>query len=167
MVRIGLIVAAVGLALASLAAPASAARARAATVRDGAARFEVLSPTLIRVEYAADGRFENGSTMTVPARRLPRVRFKTYVRGGARFIRTSALTLRYRRGSGSFTAGNLSIALHGRGVRATARPDWTAASNPQNLGGWRRALDDESGPVPLHDGLLSRAGWYLLNDSET
>ena len=27
------------------------------------------------------------------------------------------------------------------------------------------ALDNQSGPVPLHDGVLSRDGWYLLDDS--
>src|SRR6266508_2472567 len=31
------------------------------TVRDGSARFEVLTPTLIRLEYAADGRFEDAA----------------------------------------------------------------------------------------------------------
>jgi hypothetical protein len=167
MVRLGLIAAAIALALAASAAPAAAARPRAATVRDGAARFEVVSPTLIRLEYAADGHFENGPTMTVPKRTLPRRRFTTYVRGGTRFIRTRALTLRYRRGSGPFSARNLSIVVRRGGVRATARPDWSPGSSRRNLGGWRRGIDNESGPVPLHDGLLSRDGWYLLDDSQT
>ena len=34
-----------------------------------------------------------------------------------------------------------------------------------NLGGWYRALDLAGGPVQLHDGLLSRDGWYLLDDT--
>src|SRR5436305_12797561 len=167
MVRLALVATALALGLLAAPAAADAARARPATVRDGGARFEVLSPTLIRLEYAGDGRFEDGATMTVPRRALPRTRFATYVSAGARVIRTSALTLRYQRGSGPFTTGNLSIVLHGGGVRATVQPDWAPGSNPQNLGGWRRALDDETGPVPLHDGLLSRAGWYLLDDSQT
>jgi hypothetical protein len=37
----------------------------------GPARFEVLTPTLIRAEYAQDRRFENRPTMTATRRRLP------------------------------------------------------------------------------------------------
>ncbi len=40
-------------------------------------------------------------------------------------------------------------------------------ANPAPLGGWRRSLDHVSGPVDLHEGMLSRAGWYLLDDSAT
>ena len=41
---------------------------RRGEVVDGKARFEVITPTLIRMEYAADGRFEDRPTMTVPRR---------------------------------------------------------------------------------------------------
>src|SRR4051795_5194881 len=79
------------------------------TVRDGHARFEVLSPTLIRLEYADDDRFEDGQTMTAVNRESPAVPIQTSVQGDTRLIRTSAVTLRYRRGSGPFTPQNLSI----------------------------------------------------------
>jgi hypothetical protein len=140
------------------------ASADAAVVRDGHARFEVLSPTLIRLEYADDDRFEDGATMTAVNRVFPPARFETSVRGGTLIIRTPAMTLTYQRGSGPFTQRNVSVELAGGG---TVQPSWQPDSNPQNLGGWRRALDDEQGPVPLHDGVLSRAGWYLLDDSQT
>jgi alpha-glucosidase (family GH31 glycosyl hydrolase) len=38
---------------------------------------------------------------------------------------------------------------------------------PANLGGWVRSLDQQSNALPLNNGLLSRDGWYLLDDSQT
>lgn len=168
--RIPAVAAAVAIALALAgAAPALAEQSSTGppAIRDGHARFEVLSPTLIRLEYAADDRFEDGPTMTAVSRAFPPVTFQTSVEGDTRVIRTPALTLRYHRDSGPFTEQNLSVELNVAGSPTAARPSWQPDSNPHNLGGWRRALDDELGPVPLHDGLLSRSGWYLLDDSQT
>lgn len=36
-----------------------------------------------------------------------------------------------------------------------------------NLGAWSRGLDEKKGSIPLWDGILSRDGWYLLDDSQT
>jgi len=36
-----------------------------------------------------------------------------------------------------------------------------------NIGGWLRGLDVRSGAIPLWDGLMSRDGWYLIDDSQT
>ena len=49
------------LAAALVAAPSAAAAD--GVVRDGNARFQVICPALIRLEYAADGRFEDRPTM--------------------------------------------------------------------------------------------------------
>jgi hypothetical protein len=175
---------------AALTAPA-AAHAQA-TVTDGEARFQVLTPSLVRVEYAADGRFEDRPTLNAIGRerRAPRVRV-TRTAETLR-IRTSRMTVRYRRGSGPFGGGNLVLALRvGRSV-VTASPEFPPAPPPGagppstevqpytvredpdyaprtegNLGGWYRALDLAGGPVGLHDGLLSRDGWYLLDDTRT
>ncbi|MEA2438670.1 MAG: hypothetical protein QOH76_94, partial [Thermoleophilaceae bacterium] len=140
-------------------APVSAASA--ATVRDGTARFEVITPSLVRLEIAQDGRFENRRTLTTGGRLRTSPRFATFVRGGDRIIRTSWMTLRWRRGSTSLGANNLRV-RHGRHV---LRP--RSGPNPQPLGGWRRSLDLVAGPVPLHEGMLSRAGWYVLDDTGT
>jgi hypothetical protein len=42
--------------------PAASATPAPGIVRAGAARFEILTPTLIRLGYAADGQFENRPT---------------------------------------------------------------------------------------------------------
>src|SRR5688572_27180815 len=93
----------IALALAAvLAGTGSAAAAPPAPteIRDGPARFQVLSPTLIRLEYADDGNFEDRPTLTVPIRRAEPAEVRTRVRKGVREIRTSNVLLRYRLGSG-------------------------------------------------------------------
>ena len=155
----------VGLTLAAVLALAGVAHAgndaRSAAVVDGAARFEVITPSLIRLEYAADRRFEGRRTLTTAGRLRTRPRFTSVVRGSERVIRTSRMTIRWRRGSAPFTRETLRVRIGRRTVRPQPGP------NPAPLGGWRRALDHTDGPVPLHEGMLSRAGWYLLDDSGT
>ncbi len=136
--------------------------ASAAAVVDGRARFEVITPSLVRLEYAADRRFEDGRTLTTDGRARTSPSFDTSVAGRDRVIRTSRMTLRWRRESGPFARGSLRVAL-ARGRKLRPRP----GPNPAPLGGWRRSLDIVDGPVPLHEGMLSRAGWYLLDDSAT
>lgn len=166
----GLLVALVLTALAGLLmTPVSATGVPATTsvVRDGHARFQVLSPTLIRLEYAADDRFEDRPTVTAVNRTPAPTAYTTTVEDGVRVIRTDALTLRYVQDSGPFTPDNLTVQLDVAGSPTSAKPSWEPNSNPQNLGGWVRSLDLQSGPVPEHQGVLSRAGWYLLDDSRT
>ena len=133
----------------------------AAPVADGRVRFEVITPTLIRLEFAANRRFENRRTLTTAGRLRSRPRFRTEVRRGERVVRTERMTLRWRRTGKPFAARDLRVRLGG----ATLRP--RLGPNPAPLGGWRRSLDIVDGPVPLHEGMLSRAGWYLLDDSTT
>ena len=54
-----LVRAAVIAAILAVVASAAAQAASPSVIDAGAARFEVLTPTLIRLEYAQDGRFEN------------------------------------------------------------------------------------------------------------
>jgi alpha-glucosidase (family GH31 glycosyl hydrolase) len=171
------------------ALPAAGAAEQSRMVVDGPARFEVLTPTLIRLEYASDRRFEDGTTFTVVTRDFPVPPFRTTVEEGWRVVRTAALTLRYREGSGPFRPQNTSItlAVDGRPVVAHPWPDPAAPGGAaHNLGGWQRSFDIWSyrqryactppaarspgcraALPPLHDGLLSTDGWYLLDDTHT
>ncbi|MEY9931129.1 alpha-glucosidase (family GH31 glycosyl hydrolase) [Catenulispora sp. GP43] len=132
--RAGRLAAAVGLlALAgsALYAPAAAtaasstktqATAASTAVLDGSARFEVLTPTLIRMEYAGDNQFQDSETFNAVNRSFPAVSFTTSVSGGYRVITTSSITLRYKEGSGPFTAANTSITV--AGTNTTAAPSF-------------------------------------------
>src|SRR5436190_1962287 len=113
--------------LAAGQAPAATQGPPSHTVREGAARFEVLTPTLIRLEYAADGHFEDGATFNVINRDLPVPKFSTTNTDGWLVINTDQLTLRYRDGSGPFDPSNTSISVNGSGSTVTGHPSWPAA----------------------------------------
>src|SRR5438270_6572407 len=81
------------------------------SVTDGHARFEILTPTLIRLEYSGDDRFQDSPTFNVPNRNFPAIPYTTDVANGYREIHTASLTLRYREGSGPFTSANTTVQL--------------------------------------------------------
>jgi hypothetical protein len=113
----GLIAAAAIGPIAVPATPAAAAAAPLAAVTDGNARFQVLTPTLIRTEYAGDGAFTDATTFNAVNRSLATTAYTTSVTpDGYREIRTSALTLRYKQNSGPFTAANLSVVIAATGA---------------------------------------------------
>jgi Glycosyl hydrolases family 31/Domain of unknown function (DUF5110) len=135
----------------------------AATVVEGHARFTLLTPRLVRMEWSADGHFENRASLVFIQRCLA-VPPHTVRRAGSWLtVQTDDLTLRYRRGSGRFRPGNLDVRLRVDGRDVVWRP---SESDSANLKGTTRTLDGAKGPVPLEPGLLSRAGWTVLDDSQ-
>ncbi|MHB9856956.1 TIM-barrel domain-containing protein [Streptomyces sp. YIM S03343] len=96
---------------------------RPAAVTVANARFEVLSPTLIRTEYAGDGTFENQPTFNAIGRNsFTPPPYTSSVKDGVLTITTSALTLRYVVGSGPFGAENLSVSLRAGRSQVLAAP---------------------------------------------
>jgi hypothetical protein len=185
---------AIALAVCLLAVGANQAAAAAkptGIVVAGPARFEILTPRLIRLEYAADGRFENRPTMLAFNRQIDPPPYTVHSNNGTLVIRTARITLSYKMNSGPFTTGNLILTVaQGHGT-TRATPQWESASydaDPKgigplgyfgeqdqadtgppptsgNLGGWARSLDQQSGPIELHPGLLSRDGWFFIDDT--
>jgi len=85
-----------------------------AVVTLGKARFTVLTPQLIRMEWAADSKFEDHASFVFINRHLPVPKFDAAELGAgdsrSLSIKTSALTLHYSAsGDGKFTLDNLSI----------------------------------------------------------
>ncbi|MGD0294252.1 MAG: TIM-barrel domain-containing protein [Terracidiphilus sp.] len=138
-----------------------------AVVRVGHARFTVLTPELIRMEWAADGKFEDHASFVFLNRRLPVPKFETHLvdPGGFLIIATSSLVIKYHPSDGPFTADNLSIRLTVDGKRVTWHP---GLADPDNLQGTTRTLDGALGnktQEPIEPGLVSRSGWALVDDS--
>ncbi|MDX6264238.1 MAG: hypothetical protein QOH84_5926, partial [Kribbellaceae bacterium] len=105
-----------------LVAPAVADAPRQ-TVVAGNARFQVLSPTLIRTEYAGDGKFQDSPTFNAVGRAaFGAVPFTSSVSQGVLTIRTTAATLTYKVNSGPFDAGNLGLRLNAGSAPITAAP---------------------------------------------
>ncbi len=134
-----------------------------AVVTRGDVRFTVLTPRLLRLEWAEGGAFEDRATYAFPTRytETPPA-FTVREEGGVLTLDTGALTLRYTLSDGSFTPENLAITFMLNGESVTWRPGML---NPQNLRGTRRTLDQCAGDAALEEGILSRAGWALFDDS--
>ena len=143
------------------------ADAKAMVVVDHA-RFTVLTPQLIRMEWAADGKFEDHPSFVFLNRRLPVPKF-TVKRDGSRLtLDTGELQLTYdsaAAGDGKFEAGNLTISFALNGNTQTWHP---GMEDTGNLQGTTRTLDGALGnktKEPIGPGLISRDGWAVVDDS--
>ncbi len=135
----------------------------AAVVISGEARFTLLTPQLIRLEYAPGGKFEDRASLGFVNRKLPVPKFVQASADGTLTIKTDALTLRYKVGSGPFTAANLQIDLSAGDKTITWNPE---TPDKGNLLGTTRTLDGVSGSCPLEPGILSRSGWAVVDESK-
>ncbi|MGD0155128.1 MAG: TIM-barrel domain-containing protein [Terracidiphilus sp.] len=145
-----------------------------AVVTTGNARFTVLTPQLIRMEWSADGKFEDHASLVFINRRLPAPKFVKGLQWAGKnpslLIQTDALTLRYAPSgtpgdNGHFAPQNLSITLTVDGKQVVWHP---GDSDPDNLMGTTRTLDGALGSKtqePIGQGLVSRSGWALVDDS--
>ena len=130
----------------------------------GNARFSVITPNLIRLEYAPDGKFVDLPSWFAVERKTRDTGSKITAQGGNVEIDTGAIQLTYRDNGQPFSPENLNAKIKQGTNLVSWKPGLTST---QNLGGTIRTLDGVTGPVPLGEGLLSRDGWYLLDDSQT
>lgn len=128
----------------------------------GPARFTVLTSRLIRLELDPSCRFEDRPSTAVWRRRLssPPVTVK---QTDEKFIlQTRHLRLEYDPHAAAFTPKSLHITL------LQNNTVWHPGSHTwDNLGGTARTLDEAAGRIRLEKGLISRAGWSVVDDSES
>ncbi len=130
-------------------------------IQRGKARFSILKSRLIRMEYDPEEKFEDGASQIFWYRNQPYVNFNVSEQGGFLTIETDDLILKYKLGE-EFHYRHLEItSKYANFYWRYGDPDYT------NLGGTYRTLDRANGEVDLEKGLLSRAGWSLVDDSET
>ena len=139
-----------------------------AIVVSGNARFTILTDRLVRMEWAADGRFEDHATLGVVNRNLPVPRFSTSRKNGVLTISTDKMTLTYS-GNAKFDKDNLSVSFKMNGARVTWHP---GDDESGNLLGTVRTLDGCAGfknisysDKKLESGILSRDGWAVVDES--
>jgi hypothetical protein len=97
---------------------------RSAIVHVGPVRVEVLTPTLLRLEYSPTQRFEDSPTVNALNRRMPVPPYSFSTSGGRLTVRTAKATLRYKIGSGPFTPQNTSLRVSDAGRISTVAPTW-------------------------------------------
>ncbi len=160
----------------------------------GYARFTVITPECIRMEYQPDGKFIDAPSMFAVGRGIADQNAKVDFRDKTFVIDTGRMKLEFTPNGKPFSAENLKVTIKksiqiaeknlgrdaqatgklGQNAQATSKAEqekgeivWTPDSRQTaNLGGTIPTLDQVKGPVPLHDGILSRDGWYLIDDSQ-
>lgn len=140
-----------------------------AVVTSGNTRFTMLTPQMIRIQYSANGLFEDRATFAVVNRRLPVPQFTSKTENGYLIIETEALKLTYKVGgiikATDQTTNVLKIEFNMNGHASTWYP---GKSDALNLLGTNRTLDTAWGDNvrdQLEKGLLSRAGWVVMDES--
>ncbi|MBI2933042.1 MAG: DUF5110 domain-containing protein [Planctomycetes bacterium] len=150
------------IALAFALAPVQAQEDRA-VIATANARFTVIAAECIRLEYSADGTFIDDPSRFAVNRQARFLDFKLERTGERVIIDTGAIRLVYTPDGKAFSAANLRADIR----RGDKTVEWTPGRrNPSNLGGTIRTLDSIKQAVDLGEGLLSRDGWYLLDDSK-
>ncbi len=138
-----------------------------AVVVAGNARFTVLTPRLIRMEWSDDGKFEDNKSLTFVNRNLVVPKFKVSQKGNKTNITTDFLTLRYNNDGKEFNEKNLEVKIKDGKKQIVWRPGMT---DDGNLLGTCRTLDGADGydlkNGPLEQGIVSRNGWALVDDSK-
>lgn len=128
------------------------------TLTLGNGRITFLTERLVRLEYCEKGVFEDRATQKVLNRDFPAVKFSLCRDGEGVMARTAALKLHWD--GQPFSSDGLSVEVKGFGL-------WRFGDRPENLKGTRRTLDGIRGPCELEDGLLSRSGFAVLDDSRS
>lgn len=124
-------------------------------------RFTVLTECLIRLEYNENGNFEDRPSQGIWNRKLDKVLFETVEEEDLLIIRTSKIELHYNKSE--FTPLNLFITMQGKfGGHENI---WYYGEIPNTLKGTRVGLDRTDGQVPLSEGLCSREGFAIIDDS--
>ncbi len=128
-------------------------------------RFTLLTARLVRMEYAADGVFEDLPTQMALNRDFETPAFIVRETNALLQIDTEFLSISYDKKE--FSPGGLSVKVLSpcRGIYST----WQFGDPlMENLGGTARTLDQADGAVPLEPGLQSRLqGYSVLDDSRS
>ena len=129
----------------------------------GNARFTVLTDRLVRMEWAQDGTFEDRASLAVVNREMPVPAFTSVRSGEGVTIKTSKITLTYK--GGRFSPENLSVQFGMGTWRPGMAPDGNLKGTTRTLDGclgFEKLSNRES---ELEDGILSRDGWALVDES--
>lgn len=126
-------------------------------------RISVLTERLIRLEYSETGCFEDRATQTVTNRQFDVPQFQVIDSLGRLEIVTEYLQILYDKKN--FTRDGLSIRLKKGGL--SNHSVWHYGEKIENLKGTARTLDGGDGEIALEDGVLSRIGYSVIDDSKS
>ena len=141
-----------------------AVQAKDRSVVNGNARFEVLSPTLVRMEYSPGLKFVDEPSVSVINRdNWSETPFTSGVADGWFSVKTDRMTVSYKVGSGPFSAENLTVSWRDGAQERKWKP---GDKDERNLGGLIGDIAHRTEPVTT-PGPLTRDGYFLLDDSRS
>jgi alpha-glucosidase (family GH31 glycosyl hydrolase) len=129
-------------------------------------RIRLLSPTLARIEYSPSHAFVDSLTAVVENREWVPPGLAVESQNGWILLSTKGLTVRYHPGKGPLTRERLVVEWKQGELGGTWRP---GDRDTVNLGGISSSLDGaRDGKLPKQlPGILSRSGYFLLDDSRS
>ncbi|MGN0354446.1 MAG: TIM-barrel domain-containing protein [Muricoprocola sp.] len=129
----------------------------ASVVKGEKYRITVLTEGLLRLEYSESGKFVDEATQTVWNRDFETPEYLVKDEDGQLEIITSRLHLIYNK---------KKFSSHGLSIKGQTRLAWYYGEEKDNLGGTVRTLDEVDGACPLENGIMSKSGYALLDDSK-
>ena len=123
-------------------------------------RFTVLTPALIRLEYSADGVFEDRASQVAFYRDFPACIYSVRQENGILTVETEKVILTYCLGS-AFEEG-LTLKL-----KDEPASSWRFGEDFEDLGGTARTLDQVDGRCSVDRGVCSRNGFSVIDDSDS
>lgn len=127
----------------------------------GNVRITVLTDRLLRIEYSNSRKFEDRASQTAFYRDFAPCTYDTAQDGAWLTVDTSALQLHCRTDV-PFSADTMTVTLKNEPASC-----WHYGDAPETLGGTTKTLDGVNDNIPLEEGLCSRLGYALLDDSNT
>lgn len=124
-------------------------------------RFTVLTDSLIRIEYSQSGNFTDDNTQVVQNRNFPSVNFDVIKNIDELQIITDKLHLYYK--YGEFSGSTFFIEM--KSALSDFKNRWAFGEVVETLKGTTKTLDGIDGAVELGDGIISRGGYAILDDS--
>ncbi len=131
-----------------------------AVVTAGNARFTMLTSRCIRMEWSESAAFDDRPSQVFWFRTQPVPSYTLRRTKGALTITTDHLRLTWRPDPRGFTAESLSVRL------LSTKTTWSPGTPDEaNLGGTARTLDGVRGHCDVGQGLLSRSGLTVVDDT--
>ncbi len=123
------------------------------------ARFTFLTESLVRMEYSPEGAFNENETLFAKNRGDGTENVSCTHDGNRYEFTTKYFKLTYIDDGNCFSKENLYADIQGAGWHYGMK-------NENNLGGTLATLDGIMPDVPVEDGILSRDGWFVVEDSK-
>lgn len=120
----------------------------------GCTRVSVLLPQVLRIEFDKAKTFTDMPTQSIWYRDFGKTEFTANQHGNRLTVQTAEVLFTVNTANGKL----LSAKINGKTVRPNPR---------NNLKGTARTLDGTFGPIPLKDGVISKDGVALLDDSKS